>query len=153
LSKENFVINLQGDEPEMSPENLIAFADFLTSENPLVATAYTQHEIPGSVRAAVSCGRVLYFSRILLPGSFSHVGLYGYKVRFLEDFMFPSKTPLAAAENLEQLAFLEKGYVVQGYEVDHKYKGIDTLSDYEEFARREESRACSQDGDTGRSVK
>jgi 3-deoxy-manno-octulosonate cytidylyltransferase (CMP-KDO synthetase) len=58
-----------------------------------------------------------------------HIGIFFFSKKFLhknKNLWDEQKTPLAEAEGLEQIRFLEKGVNVKLFEIDHRYYGIDS---------------------------
>lgn len=144
----DIVVNIQGDEPCVSPEVIEALVSALVNhpEAPMstVITPLTNLEDAANP-SIVKCvtdqnGRALYFSRQLLPGSktlkpnpaityYSHIGLYAYRTDFLFTYLHLSPTPLQLAEDLEQLKVLEHGFQIQTAIVEHTSLGVDTPED------------------------
>lgn len=120
------VVNVQGDEPMMEPENVDIVAGFLLDhpEFPLatVATPIADAaEITNPNNVKVVFGddrRALYFSRSPLPyrrreepalPTWKHLGLYGYRKEALARWTSLPTHPLERAESLEQLRALAAG--------------------------------------------
>ena len=81
-------------------------------------------------------GIALYFSRSRIPSRgtcFLHLGLYVYRVGFLQKFTKLERTPLEIGENLEQLRALEHGYRIRVVEVENESWGIDTPEDLQRY--------------------
>ena len=142
------VVNLQGDEPMMSPSAINQVASNLSSSGMSVATlcekidteeAYFDENCVKVVYN--SRGKAMYFSRSPIPAfrdstkinldlCFRHIGLYAYRVNFLKDYTNMTISSLEMAEKLEQLTFLTHGFDIHvetscastGY-------GVDTESD------------------------
>ncbi|MDO9154577.1 MAG: 3-deoxy-manno-octulosonate cytidylyltransferase [Paludibacter sp.] len=148
------IINVQGDEPFIDPKTIDQLILMLTSDdNVLIASAYneikTEEEVnnPNLVKVVITLNSdAIYFSRFpipynmdnqpLKPESFKkHIGIYGYKKVFLENFEKLQPSFLENSEKLEQLRFLENGYKIRMIKVDAFEKGIDTPDDLE-WARR-----------------
>ena len=138
------VINIQGDEPFILPEqiNLVAQlieegADIATLAIPL---PYTFASDPNKVKVVCNHqGRALYFSRSPIPfyrdGAptnatlLKHLGIYGYRFGTLTQIARSPMSPLEKAEKLEQLRWLEMGYEIQVGETDYESPAIDTPED------------------------
>lgn len=120
------VVNVQGDEPMMEPENVDIVAGFLLEhpEFPLatVATPIADPaEIANPNNVKVVFGddrRALYFSRSPVPyrrreepalPTWKHLGLYGYRKEALARWTSLPTHPLERAESLEQLRALAAG--------------------------------------------
>jgi 3-deoxy-manno-octulosonate cytidylyltransferase (CMP-KDO synthetase) len=137
------VVNVQGDEPMIEPSIIDrAIAMALTGDAEIV-TLMTRLDDPDAVqdpnRVKVVTDRngfALYFSRSPIPSRgtcFLHLGLYVYRVGFLNRFTKLDRTPLETAERLEQLRALECGYRIRVVEVESESWGIDTPADLERF--------------------
>ena len=153
VTKMNFddsevVVNVQGDEPMMSPEAINQVAHNLIKHDMSVATLCEKIENeesyfdPNCVKVIYnSRGKAMYFSRSPIPAfrdasdinldlCFRHIGLYAYRTNFLKKYFKMEKSSLELAERLEQLTILEHGVDIHvepacaptGY-------GIDTESD------------------------
>ena len=118
------VINIQGDEPLINPEQIDLLGRKLTSEDVLIATLIkrirSQEELHNSNTPKVVCGlngQAIYFSRQAIPhvraaeesqwldnGTFyKHIGIYGYQTATLKQLAALHPTPLEQTECLEQL--------------------------------------------------
>ncbi len=67
---------------------------------------------------------------------FKHIGLYGYRRRFLLTFAALPPTPLEVSESLEQLRALEHGYRIHTVETQYDSIGVDTPEDLERARRQ-----------------
>ena len=149
------VVNLQGDEPEISGEALDLVVALLerdpdapmsTLATPIVDEAV--YRDPSCVKAIFAAsGRALYFSRSpvphhrdgLPPGGVLghlHLGLYAYRRDFLLGLAKLPQSPLESTEKLEQLRVLEAGYPIAVGLIDEPSVGIDTPDDYRRFVAR-----------------
>jgi len=126
---EHIVVNVQGDEPLIPPQNIADLAQALHQHTDCdIATPVARFESaaqwqdPNCVKAVRGLdGRALYFSRApipwprdAIPGSlpgeaWHHIGLYAYRVRSLRQFAMHPPGTLELIEKLEQLRALEHG--------------------------------------------
>lgn len=140
------VVNLQGDFPTISPDNirdvLPPLADPAVDIATLAAQIHTEEEdlAPSVVKAVgTSLGgrrmRALYFTRATAPYGdgprYHHIGLYAYRRAALERFVRLSPSPLEQQEKLEQLRALEAGMRIDITIVDTVPRGVDTAADLE----------------------
>lgn len=150
----DIVVNVQGDEPEMSSAPLYALIQGMKA-NPTLPMATVSvpwpDEIPLSEPGFVKVvtdqnSRALYFSRSAIPyirenanavPYRKHVGLYAYKPDFLAMFAKLKPTPLELAESLEQLRALEHGHSIGVFETEYTGYEVNTPADYEEFVKRQ----------------
>lgn len=148
--KFDFVVNIQGDEPLMDPENI----DRLCSSfglNSEISSAHIKIKDtdtllnPNVVKVVVGENNdALYFSRSPVPhyrgeqtedwvkkeSFYKHLGLYGFRVDVLEKVVKLPIAKLEAIEKLEQLRWLSNGYKVNMVEVFSDSIGIDTEEDF-----------------------
>ena len=145
----SIVVNVQGDEPEIEPEDLDALVTTLEGSGADVATLATpfrEGEDPADSNAAkvvlARDGRALYFSRAAVPfrrdgGIYlRHIGVYAFRRPALEAFAASPPSPLEQVEGLEQLRLLEiggEGFRIQVRLTDSSPRGIDTRADYDRF--------------------
>jgi 3-deoxy-manno-octulosonate cytidylyltransferase (CMP-KDO synthetase) len=149
------VVNLQGDFPTITPDNirdvLTPLADPEVDIATLAAEIHTEEEDlnPNVVKAIGSpVGprrlRALYFTRATAPHGdgprYHHIGLYAYRRAALERFVRLPSSPLEQQEKLEQLRALEAGMRIDVMIVDTVPRGVDTPADLE-TARRILSKA------------
>jgi 3-deoxy-manno-octulosonate cytidylyltransferase (CMP-KDO synthetase) len=160
LDGARIIVNLQGDEPEVSGEALDRVVALLEEEDPEAPMATLATPIrdeatyrdPACVKVVCSArGRALYFSRSPIPChrdglpnpaasgrpiAHLHLGLYAYRREFLLSIAALPPSPLEAAEKLEQLRVLDAGYPIAVGVVQEASIGIDTPEDYRRFVRR-----------------
>ena len=150
----DFVVNVQGDEPDISAAAIDAvFKRLHESQDASVATLATPIRIaeklrdPNCVKVVFDKhGRALYFSRSQIPFArygipklteqptyFQHVGLYGYRRDFLNQVTQLPPTPAEQLESLEQLRFLHEGFQIFVDVIDEPAIGVDTPEDYQRF--------------------
>ncbi|CAN7737533.1 3-deoxy-manno-octulosonate cytidylyltransferase [Bradyrhizobium sp. LjRoot220] len=148
--KVEIVVNLQGDFPTISTDNirdvLPPLSDPAVDIATLAAEIHTEEEAnnPNVVKAVGSpIGprrlRALYFTRATAPTGvgprYHHIGLYAYRRAALERFVALPPSPLERQEKLEQLRALEAGMRIDVMIVDTVPRGVDTPADLE-TARR-----------------
>jgi len=140
------VVNLQGDFPTISPDNihdvLAPLADPEVDIATLAAEIHTEEEAtnPNVVKAVGTIVgprrlRALYFTRATAPHGdgprYHHIGLYAYRRPALERFVTLPPSPLEQQEKLEQLRALEAGMRIDIGIVDTVPRGVDTTADLE----------------------
>ncbi|MEZ5013956.1 MAG: 3-deoxy-manno-octulosonate cytidylyltransferase [Chitinophagales bacterium] len=147
------VLNIQGDEPFIQPQQLDivigAFENASTDIATLALPLQPASEIanPNVVKVVFSNqGKALYFSRNVIPfprhdGAqyFKHIGLYGYRSSILKTIVALPPGMLERTESLEQLRWLENGYTIQVCSTDFAAPGVDTPEDLikaEEFLQK-----------------
>lgn len=130
---EDLVINVQGDQPFVEAaalERLVGAlhggAPIATLAAPLPAGRLADPAAVKVVRDAT--GHALYFSRAPIPGDL-HLGLYGFTRAALAAVAFLPRGPLARAEDLEQLAWLEAGWRIAVVDAPRATLSVDTPAD------------------------
>src|SRR5580692_13160944 len=138
------VVNLQGDFPTISPDNirdvLAPLEDPAVDIATLAAEIHTEEEAlnPNVVKAVGSMVgprrlRALYFTRATAPHGdgprYHHIGLYAYRRAALERFVRLAPSALERREKLEQLRAIEAGMRIDVTVVDTVPRGVDTPAD------------------------
>jgi 3-deoxy-manno-octulosonate cytidylyltransferase (CMP-KDO synthetase) len=164
LPRADIIVNVQGDEPEMSPENIDRVIELLehdpSARMATLATPLPSPELlnnPACVKVVFDAvGRALYFSRAAIPFIrdlpvenlqsprpfndpplfYQHLGIYAYRRDALLEFASLPPCPLENAEKLEQLRVLQAGHTILVGVVQHASSGIDTPADYAAFVAR-----------------
>jgi 3-deoxy-manno-octulosonate cytidylyltransferase (CMP-KDO synthetase) len=161
MPRAEILVNVQGDEPEMSPENIDCVIALL-EKNPAagMATLATplrsaeQLHNPACVKVVFDHhDRAMYFSRSPIPFVrdpapeghvpfndpplfYQHLGIYAYRRTTLLEVAAMKPTTLEQAEKLEQLRTLQHGGTILVGVVQHAAAGIDTPADYAAFVAR-----------------
>ncbi len=147
----DFVLNVQGDEPFIQPEQIDLLADTLTGSSVFsIATLAKKLELPehlfnpNIVKVVFSeKNGAIYFSRQPIPflrgvepenwlaqhDYYKHIGLYGFRRTALMDIARLSPTPLERAESLEQLRWIENGLRIAVGVTELETIGIDAPED------------------------
>jgi len=154
-SDDDVIVNLQGDEPLIPPESIREVATALASQKlagiaTLAANIIDSEEIfnPNAVKVVLNqAGYALYFSRAPIPwqrGVFDqvnrsptgaqpylrHIGLYAYRVDFLNRYCSWPASILESVEALEQLRILWQGEAILVKVIDKTPEaGVDTHED------------------------
>lgn len=140
------VINIQGDEPLISPREIHLLANAFEDRNVQIATLVnpfhddTLLHNPNVVKVVkAKNGNVLYFSRLSIPylresgvapkSYYRHIGVYAYRYGVLKEIVKLPTSDLENSEKLEQLRWLENGYTIRAVECDYQGIGVDTPED------------------------
>lgn len=150
INEEDVVVNIQGDEPFISPLQIDLLCACFTSANVAIATLVkrinsTQELESNSTPKVIrnTAGEAIYFSRSPIPyfrGSmledwwkqtdyFKHIGIYGYRMKTLTELTKLTQSKLELAESLEQLRWIENGYKIQTAITEIESIAIDTPED------------------------
>lgn len=141
------VVNIQGDQPFVTPTMLEALvAPFVDPDPPLMTTLGAPldpdegPDDPNMVKVVFDRhGDALYFSRAPIPHMrtpgaapvLHHLGLYAFQRDFLLLYAGFSPTPLEEREGLEQLRVLEHGYRIRVCTTEHSVLEVNTPADLE----------------------
>ncbi len=146
----DIVINIQGDEPFIIPEQINLLQECFTSEDVEIATLIQKIEPgedifnPNEPKVIIALnGDALYFSRAVIPyirdyeqGEWSkhfvfykHIGLYAFRTDILKKLTKLSSSSLELAESLEQNRWLENGFRIRTAITKWDTISIDTPED------------------------
>ncbi|QTE37829.1 3-deoxy-manno-octulosonate cytidylyltransferase [Mucilaginibacter sp. P19] len=148
------IINIQGDEPFIDPEQITkltaCFNDPDTQLATLVKRILTEQELHNTNSPKVVINKLseaIYFSRATLPHIrgqepenwlefhtfFKHIGIYGYRADILQEVTKLSVSPLEKAESLEQLRWIDNGYRIKVAETELETHAVDVPEDLEKL--------------------
>lgn len=152
-SEADVIINIQGDEPFVTPGQLERIEQCFNAPDVDIATLarkfpadapYSALEDPNTPKVVISDkGNALYFSRSVIPylrgkekqhwpsahQYYTHVGMYAYRADALRRIVTLPQSPLEIAESLEQLRWLQAGMTIAVGITDDETVGIDTPAD------------------------
>lgn len=165
FNDDQVIVNVQGDEPFIPPENIKQVAENLAGQSSarmatlaMKITSVEEAFNPNAVK--VLCdkdGYALYFSRATIPydrdrflnqsqvealGDYylRHIGIYAYRAGFIKDYVSWPASQLEQIESLEQLRVLWQGEKIHVEAANKRLpvEGVDTPEDLEkarQFAR------------------
>jgi 3-deoxy-manno-octulosonate cytidylyltransferase (CMP-KDO synthetase) len=146
------IINIQGDEPFIRPDQISILASCFDDMDVEIATLIRRVEKdedlfnPNQPKVVVKLsGDAIYFSRSVIPylrggkpeewtsnhTYYKHLGIYGYRKDTLMKITKLSPGPLEIAESLEQNRWLENGFRIRTVVTEWESIGIDTPEDLE----------------------
>jgi 3-deoxy-manno-octulosonate cytidylyltransferase (CMP-KDO synthetase) len=147
----DFVINIQGDEPFINPEQINLLTSSLTEETEIATLIKkiesADHLFNNNIVKVVrgTNNQALYFSRSPIPHLrgkeekewlehatfYKHIGMYAYRTDILKKITTLKQTVLEKTESLEQLRWVESGFLIQTIETPIETMGIDSPDDLE----------------------
>ena len=154
------VINIQGDEPFVKPEQIDHLAQLIAEPHTQIATLAIKIEDPNwledpnKVKVVFDKnGKALYFSRQAIPfvknldqkdwltklDYFKHIGLYAYKTSVLNEICELRTSSFEQAESLEQLRWLQNGYSIIVGVTPWETPAIDSPADLDALLKFSES--------------
>lgn len=152
----DYVINIQGDEPFISPEPIDNLANELNGliELATLVKVIDSEDLLFNVnvpKAVLNVRReILYFSRQTIPyirnhekdqwlenhTFYKHIGIYAYRTDVLAALTKLPVSSLEKAEALEQLRWLENGYSIKAVITSDDSHGVDTPEDLDKVTRK-----------------
>ncbi len=144
------VINIQGDEPYIQPEQIDLLSAVFQKADTDIATLVKKITTPdelfnkNNVKVVLNNRKeAIYFSRAPIPYNrnfpeqewlkysvyYKHIGIYGYRASTLLTIADLPKTNLEITESLEQLRWIENGYKIMAEVTTMEAVSIDTPDD------------------------
>ncbi len=148
------VINIQGDEPFIHPEQIDLLCSCFENDQTEIATlvkkiSNAQDLLSNTIMKVVFTQKfkALYFSRNSIPHVrgksienwleyhtyYKHIGIYGFKKNTLKAISQLTPSPLELAESLEQLRWLENDFNIHVAITELESVSIDTPQDLEKI--------------------
>lgn len=145
------VINIQGDEPLLDPEQIrLLISCFMNGKTQMATLVISVKEEESLFEDGVyvvidKLKNALYFSRSVIPfvrdaersdwqkkhTFYKHVGMYAFEPQALIEFASLQQTSLELAESLEQNRWLENGKKIKVEITEIETQGVDTMEDLE----------------------
>lgn len=150
------VINIQGDEPFIHPEQIDLLASCFDSDHVQLATLvkkinnYDDLFNRNTPKVILNKNEeAVYFSRQTIPfvrekkeeewmsfqTFYKHIGIYGYTQKALSEITTLKPSPLELAEGLEQLRWIENGYKIKVKITDFESIAIDVPNDLKKLTK------------------
>ena len=150
IQDDGIVVNIQGDEPFIHPEDINLMAACFEKQTTQIATlvkrinAIETLENPNNPKVVLNTKQeALYFSRAPIPHLkgfkkedwlnhhtfYNHIGIYGFRTAVLKEITQLPSSLLEQKEGLEQLRWLENGYRIQTAETNSESIAVDCPKD------------------------
>jgi 3-deoxy-manno-octulosonate cytidylyltransferase (CMP-KDO synthetase) len=136
------IVNWQGDEPGLRPEEVLEGVAHFHDEPSDIATlaAPLEEQLtsdPNVVKVHVHSGEAKTFSRtpVTYPNTIQlqHVGIYFFRLSAFWRCTRYEQTPAAREFSLEQLAWIERSEIIDIVPIDRVPPSINTEEDYQKF--------------------
>jgi 3-deoxy-manno-octulosonate cytidylyltransferase (CMP-KDO synthetase) len=148
----DIVVNIQGDEPFIKPEQIELLMNCFSAEGVEIATLIRKAEPgedifnPNQPKVIINSeADAIYFSRAAIPyirdaekcdwstkhAYYKHIGLYAYRTETLKKLTLLAPSPLEISESLEQNRWIENGFRIRTMVTLWESTGIDTPGDLE----------------------
>ncbi len=143
------IINVQGDQPFLDPDVITSMVQIFKNSafppeliTPIYKLSKESIHNPNVVKTLINGNKkAIYFSRAAIPFVrdfekddwhlknifWGHVGIYGYRGDILKKWNTLNSSYLEKLEKLEQLRFIEAGYLFDTFEVQGDFLSVDTL--------------------------
>jgi 3-deoxy-manno-octulosonate cytidylyltransferase (CMP-KDO synthetase) len=152
----DFLINIQGDEPMINPDQIDLLCKCFENPNASIATLVkkisSNEELFNENTPKVILNKnneAILFSRAAIPfirgkakenwieyyTFYKHIGIYGFKTETLKNLNNLPVSALESAEALEQLRWIENGYRIHTAITDKESQAIDTPQDLEKLLK------------------
>ena len=135
----DFILLLQGDEPQIFPEDIISLKEaFSGKEYEVVNLVFPikgdDLENPSVVKAVVDKKlNINFFSRSHIPNNsrstLRQLGMIGFTSQALRRYASLLPTPLEECESIDMMRFLENDFLVQGVLSSSTIIGVDNPED------------------------
>lgn len=150
------VINIQGDEPFILPQQIDLLAGLFGNPEIEIGTLVkklidsSNLDNPNTMKVVLDIhGNAMYFSRSPIPFVrgvekskwlehnffYHHIGIYGYRVDILEKIAVLPQGKLELAESLEQLRWLANGFKIRTAFTEFETLSVDTPEDLEKLKK------------------
>jgi 3-deoxy-manno-octulosonate cytidylyltransferase (CMP-KDO synthetase) len=150
------IINIQGDEPFIFPEQIDQLASCFNTDKVQIATlvkkidSYEELFNINTPKVVLNnLNEAIYFSRQTIPfirekektewlnhqTFYKHIGIYGYTTKVLSEITLLKQSSLELAEGLEQLRWIENGYKIQVETTDFENIAIDVPDDLKKLTK------------------
>ena len=150
IKSDAIVINIQGDEPFINPNDIKSLGNcFRTKETQIATLVKKIKELdvllnPNSPKVVIGMSnQAIYFSREAIPHQrnqpkekwlahqnyYQHIGIYAFKCSILKKVSLLKTSPLEVSEGLEQLRWIENNYTINTVETSSESIAVDNPED------------------------
>ena len=155
--KYDFIINIQGDEPFIDPNNIDylinKYLEHNNEENLVCTTIHNKINKNNVVNRNIgklildNNNNVIYCSRSMIPGNkngipldidyLEHIGIFIYKYEYLLNYFSIPNTPCMLSEDIEWLKIIENGLKIKSFLIPGYHEiGINTKEDYQYLLKK-----------------
>lgn len=144
------VINIQGDEPLIQPQQLDLVLELFNDDDAAIEIGTlvkklndpSEIENPNRIKVVLDQDKnALYFSRMAIPYNktgmqhYKHIGIYAWRYETLQELLELEPCELEKAESLEQLRWMFNGYSIRTAETETETPNVDTPEDVQSVIR------------------
>jgi len=150
--RDSIIVNVQGDEPFIDPNNIILaihnYMDNINNKKMVCSTLYYETKNPDEIKNP-SRGKlvldknnnIMYCSRNIIPVNKKqeiienhpykiHIGVFVFNLEYLMNHYRNNNTPLQLCEDIEWMKIMEQGYHINAVKTETHEIGVDTINDY-----------------------
>ena len=143
LEGDQIVVNVQGDEPFIDPEDINNLFDLMVEKSSNMATLFANLDTKDIANTSVvklwikEDGSVVNFSRKIddkydIDKAKMHLGIYAYRASFLKQFVKWPQSKRELDTQLEQMRAMDNKEVIYGKEsISNIHLGVDTEEELE----------------------
>ena len=146
------IVNVQGDEPFIDPDNIkLAINNYIDNMNDnkmVCSTLYYEttnsDEIKNPSRGKIvldNMNNIMYCSRNIIPVNKKqqiienhpykiHIGVFVFNMEYLMKYYRNNNTTLQLCEDIEWMKIMEQGYHINAVKTNTHEIGVDTIDDY-----------------------
>ncbi len=138
IDPSTIVVNIQGDEPLLNPENIQRLVECFSDKETCIASLYgsvvspNQYAMAHRVKVNISHGLATPFERSVEPSDqewHKHIGIYAFRWKTLKEVMKLTPSQREISLSLEQLRWMDHGYSINMVEGFSNGIAIDTAVD------------------------
>lgn len=154
INKQTVIVNIQGDEPYINPEQIEQLISTFEKPGTAISTIIKKISDPPMIfdPNVVKCvfnkyKQAIYFSRNPIPfvrnqpkeqwihaaDFYKHLGIYAYRANILEEIVQLPPSTLERNESLEQLRWIENGYTISVEITEYESISVDTPEDVQKI--------------------
>jgi 3-deoxy-manno-octulosonate cytidylyltransferase (CMP-KDO synthetase) len=148
----SIIVNVQGDEPFIDPDNIMLaihnYIDNINDKKMVCSTLYYEttniNEIKNPSRGKLvldNNNNIMYCSRNIIPVNKKqqiienhpykiHIGVFVFNRYYLMNHYRNNNTMIQLCEDIEWMKIMEQGYHINAVKTDTHEIGIDTIDDY-----------------------
>ena len=142
LDSNDIVVDIQGDEPLLNPNDINNLINFFDPQKHDIVLGYLPAKIKNNINTVKVIlnreSQVLYFSRQDIPLNFrknyemfKQVGLVGFTSKSIQKFAKSEQTDLELTEGVELLRAIEMDLKLYGVMLNYENRSVDTPEDLE----------------------
>jgi len=145
LNSDDIIIDIQGDEPLISPNSIDKLIENFNNSNYQIMLPYlrlTNFKNENIVKIVEFNGKIIFMSRSDIPNQFTfdtilkkHLSIIAFRYDSLQNYANHPKSELEKIESVELLRAIEMGISIGTFEVKDETFSVDVEDDYKKAIR------------------